>query len=115
MKVVDKAWGREEWCVHNELYTGKWLHIKPGWRCSTHFHNVKDETFVVVHGACFLEIEGREHIAREGDGFQYRIPAKTKHWFGVPSRWGPCTLLEVSTHHNDEDVVRVSPSRMFDE
>ena len=113
MKTISKAWGSEEWIVHNELYTAKWLNISPGWRCSTHFHKVKDETFVVMNGACLLEINGKEHIGRVGDSFH--IPPKTPHYFGLPRGWEPCTLLEVSTHHDDADVVRLSPSRKFTE
>jgi len=114
VKKVDKAWGLETWLTNRE-YCAKYLDIKPGWRCSVHRHKNKDETFVVVKGACFLEIGGVEHIAREDDGKEYHISPLTWHWFGVPKQWGPCRMLEISTHHEDEDCERRIPSRHFDE
>jgi mannose-6-phosphate isomerase-like protein (cupin superfamily) len=50
LKVVEKLWGREEWIVNNELYCAKRLIVDPGFSCSLHSHNIKDETFVIQDG-----------------------------------------------------------------
>lgn len=112
-KIVTKAWGFESIVTNNPLYCAKWLHIKNGWRCSSHSHRKKDEKFLVVEGACVIELNGCERIARVGDLID--VPPNTVHYFGVPAKWANCTLLEISTPHSDDDVFRVSPSRMFDD
>lgn len=105
MTVVEKRWGREEIHVNTILYCAKTLHVSGGQRCSLHHHAKKDETFLVQSGDCTIEVNGE--VRRLGVGDQVRIPPGTKHRFG--SRDG-CSLLEVSTHHDDVDVVRHEPS-----
>jgi mannose-6-phosphate isomerase-like protein (cupin superfamily) len=108
--VVPKAWGREVWLVNNELYCLKELHISPGWQCSLHRHRVKDETFVMSCGEVQVSVEtpdGRFEASLK-PGEAVRIPVGCYHRFS--SRTGG-VLLEVSTHHDDEDVEREEPSR----
>jgi mannose-6-phosphate isomerase-like protein (cupin superfamily) len=115
LKVVEKAWGREEWLVNNELYCCKFLRINPGWQCSWHRHKVKDETFFVLNGDVRLESEDiRHHPIYEalGAGDERRIRPGTLHMFG--SKTG-ATILEVSTHHDDEDVERLTSSHPITE
>ena len=113
MLTVPKAWGLEEVLVNSPLYCAKYLHIRPGWRCSEHYHAIKDETFIVVEGYCVISIDGKERPAVLGDKFH--IPPNTRHWFGVPSTTeSNCVLLEISTHHEDDDVVRLRPSEPYE-
>jgi mannose-6-phosphate isomerase-like protein (cupin superfamily) len=107
----EKVWGREIWMVNNELYCSKFLVVHPGSSCSLHRHLVKDETFVVLAGQIALEMEGNSREMKATDS--QRIPAGTWHRFTNPdnSTWGLAIVLEVSTHHDDEDVERLEPSR----
>ena len=111
LKVVEKQWGIEIWRKNDEDYCIKWLVLTPGWRCSEHYHPMKKETFIVMHGACTVSLDGKEVLAIPGD--QFEIEPMMRHWFGVESG-EPCTLLEVSTFHSDEDVVRLSPSGPYE-
>jgi mannose-6-phosphate isomerase-like protein (cupin superfamily) len=108
---VEKVWGDEYWIANNELYCAKFLYINPGGCCSLHYHKVKDETFFVDTGECFLEL-GEETLRLE-EGSSVRITPGTKHRFWVPP--GPyahiCRIIEVSTHHSDDDVVRLEESK----
>ena len=110
---VDKAWGFEEILVNSPLYCAKFLHVAPGKQCSLHWHDKKDETFIVMEGKCFLQtarICAVEHMRIMGEGESAHIPK------GLPHRFASiegCTLLEVSTHHDDSDVVRFEPSGQF--
>ena len=56
MVKVDKLWGSEEWLVNDEVagYCVKRMILKPGYVCSKHFHEIKDETFYVVEGSEYL-------------------------------------------------------------
>lgn len=110
MKVVEKAWGSETWLVNSELYCAKFLNISPQYRCSLHAHKVKDETFIVLNGGVILEqvdASGHKHEEILGYGDARHIAPGTYHRFGSIAG---ATILEVSTHHDDADVIRLEAS-----
>jgi N-acetylneuraminate synthase len=105
---IDKLWGQERILVNNDKYCGKFLIIEPGFVSSIHMHNVKDETFLVLFGKVKLWLAGETKILERGES--YRIKPNTLHRFS--SAWNEMSIvLEVSTPHSDEDVVRVEESR----
>lgn len=109
-KAVKKVWGSEYWIVNSENYCLKLLEIHPGFQCSLHKHLIKDETFIVLDGVVKLEqadVRGTifEETLRSGD--QRRIAPKTPHRFGSMNG---AMILEISTHHEDTDVVRIAES-----
>lgn len=106
-KTVEKVWGREVWLTNTPLYCLKQLHVNPGYRCSLHYHEAKDETFVVGSGAGFLQLRDDLYRLREGD--VVHVPPRTPHRFFAEGS-DPLVLLEVSTHHDDADVVRLRES-----
>lgn len=106
MQHVKKIWGSETIFVNEPEYCLKELRILPGKRCSLHYHNSKKETFLVQSG--FVRIERPGHpdlVLKHGD--QLLIPPKTPHRF---SSAGGAMMLEVSTHDDSEDCVRIEPS-----
>ena len=107
LKIVPKLWGQEKWIVNNDLYCGKILELKPGFESSLHYHPKKDETFHILEGSCILNLEYKElQLAR---GATVRIQPGQKHSFWSSDPNG-CRILEVSTPHRDEDVVRLRAS-----
>ena len=100
-KRVEKVWGEEHWLVNGD-YCGKRLLLKQGFRCSLHFHKIKDETFFVARGLVFLELGDGERVMRPGD--HHHIPVGAEHRF-----WGleDSEIIEFSTHHEDSDSYRV--------
>lgn len=115
---VDKVWGRECWIVNNELYCAKILHICCGRMSSLHYHKVKDETFHVLEGSCYLEIQdidGRNIcMLKKGDSIRLR-PATVHRFFCTPEMTLGCKVLEISTRHSDDDVVRLEESKCLEE
>jgi len=109
-KKVKKDWGHEEYTADEPEYCGKLLVIDPDWQCSLHMHPVKKETFFVLTGMVVLELGSAQVGAIKGDRFTV-LPG-TKHRFGSI---GGATLIETSTHHEDDDVVRFEPSRRISE
>jgi quercetin dioxygenase-like cupin family protein len=113
INVVEKLWGREFWLVNTKKYCCKLLKIKPGFISSLHSHPKKDETFYGLMGVVQL-------ITQDGDGQhtfiitagrQHQIAPGTPHSFqAVGESW----ILEVSTHHDDKDVIRLQPSRKLE-
>jgi len=109
---VQKTWGWEEWRINNEKYCLKILGVYKGAWCSLHRHPKKDETFYCFFGKVLVWTEPRDpeegsfHTLEEGD--TVRIYPGKWHSFYAP---GNITgIQEVSTHHSDEDVERLSES-----
>ena len=108
-KTVKKAWGKETWLVNGPLYCCKILKVSPGWKCSYHRHHIKDETFLVLSGSVVVT-----HMAqrfRLNNGMSCHIGPGELHSF--ESDLG-ATMLEISTHHDDGDVERVSESKQIE-
>lgn len=114
-KKVDKVWGTEYWLVNNDFYCAKVLEIKPGFQCSLHYHEVKDETFIILDG--FVELQSELQLSNSNNpissvfsmkpGDKQRIRPNTRHRF---SSIAGALILEISTNHSDEDVVRITES-----
>lgn len=111
---VAKLWGLEEWLVNNEKYCAKLLWITPGFQCSLHYHPIKAETFVALDGLVRVEYHiGKQVIQTILSGHRrdtLTIPPETPHRFWSMGAGGGL-LLEISTTHDDADVVRIEPSR----
>ena len=114
-KRVSKAWGVEYWIVNTGEYCGKALVVNAGWQCSLHYHAKKHETFWVITGGGWVEhrmqvpSSGRWFLGREEVGVHSVLTIER----GEPHRFGTecgMTLVEFSTHHEDEDSYRIEPS-----
>jgi len=107
---VEKVWGYEFWITNELEYCAKILQLTAGFQCSLHYHPKKKETFHVLNGQVKLEqrdIRGIpfEEILMPGD--TRTIYPKTPHRF---SSVDGAKILEISTHHEDSDVVRFTDS-----
>lgn len=126
--IVKKVWGEELWLINNEKYCAKILILNPGFACSQHLHRVKDETFIVLDGLVQLE---RDHDIHQGEGGilaanpfdkteqlkagqSRRIrPFKSHRFRAVGS--AQAIVLEISTTHDEQDVVRIQESGKVNE
>lgn len=112
--LVQKLWGREEWLVNELEYCAKYLMLRPGFQSSLHYHKVKKETFIYRMGDIEMEVGGKKEVWHyTPEGHQVTILPGTPHRFKCFST--AAWLLEVSTHHDDNDVVRLEESRKCDE
>jgi mannose-6-phosphate isomerase-like protein (cupin superfamily) len=102
VKRVEKEWGYEKWLTNTSKYCTKELGLKKGWRCSLHYHRIKDETFYIVRGKVLMEAGKQIEILCPGDAV--RIPRGMKHRF---SGLEESIILESSTHHEDSDSYRI--------
>ena len=85
---------------------------------SLHYHNKKDETFLVLDG--FVELErvlridslmgtdNKFSVKTLVPGDKVRLEPERAHRFRALN--GDAFVLEVSTAHDDEDVVRLQES-----
>src|SRR5689334_10285311 len=116
---VNKVWGHEEIVTNNDKYCMKMLFLRDGYQSSMHYHKVKDETFLVISGRVKLEVmpyfksspdyADVVHTIRLKQGASYRLEPMTPHRF--TSIDGDAVIVEASTPHSDEDVVRLEESK----
>jgi mannose-6-phosphate isomerase-like protein (cupin superfamily) len=107
---VRKEWGVEHVICNEPEYCAKFLIIEPKMRCSLHYHRVKKETFWVKNGMVRLEQRDPRGVPIDellAPGESRTIQPLTPHRFS--SMLG-AVILEVSTHHDDADVVRLEKS-----
>jgi len=105
---VDKTWGRELWLVNTDLYCAKILEVEHSKGGSYHEHRVKDETFIVLQGSIILIVGTGGYWARAirlDEGDRRRLHRGVPHLvIGLSRR--TARILEISTQHNDTDVIR---------
>jgi D-lyxose ketol-isomerase len=113
-EIHEKVWGYEEWIV-NDVYCGKILNLKKGYKCSDHFHKIKDETFLVIEGKVLLHVQhanpDREYVAYEKMVLtpydSYRIHPGAIHSF---TGFEDSKIIEFSTKHMEDDSYRLNKS-----
>ena len=107
--IVNKPWGHENIWALTEKYVGKILYIREGKRLSLQFHNVKEETIMVLEGTMELILEEGSQkdeisiIMKPGD--TYHISPLMVHRFSA-SQGTDVKLIEVSTTEI-HDIVRL--------
>ena len=107
IKTVDKVWGEEIILVNSHLYCGKLLIGDRGAESSYHYHKKKQETFYAIEGYAVLTIEGKEYLLSPVTRPK-TIEPEERHSFRAITE---VVILEISSHHDDEDVVRLTESK----
>ncbi len=105
MEIVKKTWGIEQIITNNEKYCGKILFLNQGYKCSYHYHKLKDETFYILNGIVLMNINGKEQVVIPESIIH--ISPGTKHSFAGLT---DAKILEISTRHFDDDSYRESVS-----
>lgn len=108
-KEVRKLWGAEYWLCNNERYAAKILVLEPGFQCSLHYHVIKKETFIVLWGLVKLEVYTPKDTLYLSPGDKYTLEPGRAHRFTAID--GDAQILEISSTHSDDDVVRIEDSR----
>jgi mannose-6-phosphate isomerase-like protein (cupin superfamily) len=109
-EVHTKTWGSELWIANNDQYCGKILSLRCGAACSLHFHIKKHETFHILAGLVKMEIihkDGtRNEISLQPSDTIEITPGLVHRFTGLTD----AKILEVSTHHDEEDSYRIEVS-----
>lgn len=107
LKEVKKAWGRELWIVNCPKYCGKLLYLDEGAESSIHYHKEKQETFYAHSGKVVLNIESKSYMLTPFSRPKTIKPGAKHSFLGITDS----VILEVSTHHDDSDVFRITESK----
>lgn len=109
-KIISKGWGYEEVITNNDKYCGKLLvYEQAGAMSSFHSHLIKHEHFMIGGGVfefSYHDEKGNVLIKTVSTGDVIDIPAGRPHRLGCIE---PGFIFEVSTHHSDDDVIRIAP------
>src|SRR3989344_2708180 len=112
----DHIWGYELWIENNEKYCSKLLILHKGFESSWHYHERKDETFVVLEGQVSLTYANGINVAAQtiilNNGDKFRLKPGVVHTF--KSLASKSTVMEISTT-DDGDNVKLRPARRLDE
>jgi len=107
LEEVKKAWGRELWIVNCSEYCGKLLYLDEGAESSIHYHKEKQETFYCLEGQVGLMIEGSDYMLNPFSRPKTVKPGQRHSFTGISDS----VIIEISTHHNDADVFRLTESK----
>jgi len=105
-------WGIEI-TLFNGRYCAKLMLIGKGCKSSLHYHNVKDEIFICLKGNPWIVVKDVfNKIKHLSFGKKIRIKPNWRHQFG--SVGSNAIILELSTHDNIKDSIRLSNSKFCD-
>ena len=102
MRKVKKPWGYEIWFAETDRYVGKYIFIEKGKRLSYQYHEVKDETLLVINGQGIIVLNRTVIPFNEGDA--QHIAPYVKH--RIEATDTDMGIIEISTPEVD-DVVRL--------
>ena len=108
----DHLWGYELWIENNEKYCNKLLMLNKGFESSWHYHERKDETFIILEGQVSLTYANSPNASPQAivlnPGDKFRLKPRVVHTFKslVPKS----IVMEVSTT-DDGDNVKLRPAR----
>ena len=112
----DHIWGYELWIENSEKYCSKLLILNKGFESSWHYHERKDETFVILEGQVSLTYANSKDAAAQtiilDMGDKFRLTPRVVHTF--KSLTAKSIVMEVSTT-DDGDNVKLRPARKIDE
>ena len=108
----DHIWGYELWIENNEKYCNKLLILHKGFESSWHYHERKDETFVILEGQVSLTyaigINAPIQTIILNKGGKFRLKPGVVHTF--KSLTSKSIVMEISTT-DDDDNVKLRPAR----
>lgn len=98
--IVDKPWGKVVTYALNQPSSVRVISVEPGQETSVHYHQMRDEMWVVLDGGLTLQIGNRVVDAAPGEEFM--VAAETAHRIanhgGVRGR-----VLEIAYGYTTED------------
>ena len=103
--IIDKPWGHEEVWAQSSRYAGKILVINKGHRLSRQYHNVKEETIMVLEGILVCE----EGPAEVGGDIQRHVMSPGEIFHILPG-----TIHRFCAEETDVRLVEVSTSEITD-
>lgn len=110
----EHLWGYEVWVENNECYCNKLLVLNSGFSSSWHYHERKDETFIILSGEVMLVYAKKDNnnvkiqILKPGNKFRIK-PGLIHSFMAVTDQ---AIVMEVSTT-DDDDNIKLKPAKKY--
>jgi mannose-6-phosphate isomerase-like protein (cupin superfamily) len=108
IKEVVKLWGTELWHHNDADYCMKTLVIRSG---ALHYHVRKRETFLCIQGVVRVDVGDKQVTLQAGESVTIEPGTPHRFWSAKVAR--TAVVVEAGTQHDDDDVVRIEPSRLL--
>ena len=119
IEIIPKVWGEEDIIHSDHNYCIKMMEVIPSYRVSMHWHEIKNETFILLEGQLVIEtidkygIKARTLLDEPYSTFT--IHNNVPHTFYSPREQKKATFfLEVSSYDDPKDSYRIYPSGKID-
>ena len=113
----DHIWGYELWIENNEKYCNKLLILHEGFESSWHYHERKDETFVILEGQVSLTYANNPNATTKNiilnPEDKFRLKPGMVHTFKSLSP--KSTVMEISTTDDDDNVKLRAARKLIEE
>jgi len=101
--IVDKPWGKVVTYALNQPASVRVITVEPGQETSIHFHQLRDEMWVVLDPGLTIMIGNR--LAEASPGEEYMVAAETAHRITNKGS-APGRVLEIAYGYTTEDDTR---------
>jgi len=99
--LLEKPWGLIREYTLNQVSTVKMILVKAGASTSFHYHNLRDDMWIILDGGLEVRIGDEVHHPREGDEFV--VKAGTSH--SISAGDTPGRVLEIDFGFTAEEDV----------
>ena len=98
--IVEKPWGKVTTYALNQTSSVRMITIEPGQETSEHYHQLRDEMWVVLDAGLTIEIGNKVVEAQPGEEFM--IPAEETHRIRCTAATRS-RILEIAYGYTTED------------
>jgi len=110
--ILEKSWGLIKTYVQNQTCTVKMIVLSSGERTSLHYHQMRDDMWVILDDGLEVQVGEKVYHPRAGDEFV--VDAGTRHQLKAGRT--PGRVLEIDFGFTtEEDVCYEDPSVPADE
>jgi len=103
--IVDKPWGKVVTYALNQPSSVRVITVEPGQETSVHYHQMRDEVWVVLDPGLSVQIGNRQVDASSGEEFM--VSAETTHRIANPGTTRG-RVLEIAYGYTTEDDTSAS-------
>src|SRR6266545_2930921 len=76
--IIDKPWGKVVTYALNQPSSVRVITVEPGQETSVHYHQMRDEVWVVLDPGLSVQI-GNRHVVDASSGEEFMVSAETTH------------------------------------
>ena len=103
--IVDKPWGKVATYALNQPSSVRVITVEPGQETSVHYHQMRDEMWVVLDGGLNVQIGNRQVEAASGEEFM--VGAETTHRIANPGSTRGRVLEIAYGYTTEDDTLRL--------